>query len=343
MQLAWFLPSILMGLVMTVATGTWQGLLFSATALLAWPIMARARRRLELDLTAPIEITETHVYLGDVQLPRWQVFWRQEWHDALFRRLRTSLQSQQVQRDLEGSSNWQLPQSGGFVVGATLEGIPVELVLRDQHAHLLILGPTGTGKSKLLTQMLQSHFSPTAPFEADTRSGQSLPSEFWLFDFKGGEALRRFAATSKVSRFVTDIDGHDSASLWAGIGAELQRRESLLARGSGLESRLFLIIDELAEALRGHASAQAELSSLLSRGRSLGFHLIATSQSLHSLPRAMLANVGAHMLLGKPDPMLLMQLGLKSAAETESNISGWLSAVLHRSTQNPVGFIFPNQ
>ncbi len=332
-----------MGLVMAVSTGTWQGLLFSATALLAWPIMARARRRLEVDLTAPIEITGTHVYLGDVQLPRWQIFWRQEWHDALYRRLKTSLQAQQVQRDLQGSSGWQMPSRGGFVMGATLDGSPVELVLCDQDSHLLILGPTGTGKSKLLNHMLQSHLAQKALPQAEPRSGPGRPSEFWLFDFKGGAALRRFASNSMVSRFVTDIDGHDPALLWAGIGVELQRRESLLAQVGAIETSLFLVIDELAEALRGHASAQAELTSLLSRGRSLGFHLIATSQSLHSLPRAMLANVGSHVLLGKPDPMLLMQLGLKSAAETESNISGWLSAVLHRSTQNPVGFIFPNQ
>lgn len=335
MQIAWLIPSLVFGVVMAATTGAWQMLAFALSSVAIMPFVLRARRKRDFNTSGAIEITDTHVFIGDHQLPRWQIFWRQEWHDVLFRRLRPELLSRLAIGRLEGDSSWLIPVDGGFVIGANQAGNPIEIQLCNQDSHLLIVGPTGAGKSQLLSQMLRGHLAAAG-------QNRDLPaSSFWLYDFKGGAALSEFEGDRAVAKFITDIDGHDSNEVWDWVKVELIRRERLVAAGSVLDSSLYLVIDELAEALASSSLASAALASLLARGRSLRFHLIAASQSLQGLPRHMLMNFGAHILLGRHDPMLLVQLGIKGIAEQSFNFEGWITGVVATSAGKPQSFIFP--
>ena len=332
MQFVWLVPSVILGLVAGPTTGAWHMLALALLSLIIFSLAARSRRSRDVDLSKPIDIVDGLVYIGDSQLPRWQIFWKQEWHDALYRKLKPELQTRRTIARLTEAHQWLEQTPGGFTVGATESGEPVTLKLDGAEAHLLVIGATGSGKSILLKQLVSGALASPEALEGRFR--------FWLLDFKGGAAFAGYSTSPAVERYVTDIDDHDPVELWKQVGAELSRRETALARGAAIEDQLFIVIDELAEVFLRSPNAQPALSSLLARGRSLGMHLIAASQALTGVSQAMLANFGVRILLGRADPVTQSQLGFRSAADRLELPSGWLSGQLNFSSNVSTRFIF---
>jgi hypothetical protein len=106
---------------------------------------------------------------------------------------------------------------------------------------------------------------------------------------------------------------------------------------------LVLVIDEL-QALLQVSTIQVALEDIAARGRSLGVHLLVSSQSLHGIPRSLLVNLGLRIAVGKPDPIDLAQLGIPRNVEGLDDellsAADWISA--QYSTPKKTGnFLFP--
>jgi S-DNA-T family DNA segregation ATPase FtsK/SpoIIIE len=301
MQLAWMLPSMLFGLVFAASTGTWHFALLSLASPLVWLISRRISALRQVDESAAVLFEPGSVSIGDYQLPTRQIFWKREWNERVY---------------------------AAYIAANLAPQFDFKLDLAENGLHALIIGPTGSGKSQLiklwLRQLIAAH--PTC--------------ELWLYDFKGGAGLGGFIHQPQVRKFVTDIDGHDRASVWSAIELELAARAGQLAAvgASRIEDlpaqsmpRLFVLVDELAAALAESVQAHSALTAVVARGRSLGVHFIGASQTLQSIPRAMLANIRARIALGEIDPVDASLLALKRPPETVLAPDGWALGLLQTS------------
>ncbi|WP_423922299.1 FtsK/SpoIIIE domain-containing protein [Frigoribacterium sp. 2-23] len=170
------------------------------------------------------------------------------------------------------------------VVGDSIDGA-FAFDLRSDGPHGLVAGTTGSGKSELL-QTIVASLAATNPPDDMT---------FVLIDYKGGAAFRDFVPMPHTVGMVTDLDAHLVERALASLGAELHRRERLLAladtkdiedytdarrRGEPLEPlpRLVIVIDEFASLVRELQDFVPGLVNIAQRGRSLGIHLILATQ-----------------------------------------------------------------
>jgi S-DNA-T family DNA segregation ATPase FtsK/SpoIIIE len=170
--------------------------------------------------------------------------------------------------------------------------------------HGLVIGCTGSGKSELLRTLLVA------------AAHQSPPEELalLLIDYKGGAAFAELARLPHVAGVLTNLssDPHAIVRTCASLRAELRRRQQVL-RGAGvgdIESyrayaagmpsppppmpRLLVVVDEYAELIEESPEALDVLTALGRLGRSLGIHLLLSSQRLDD---GRLRGLDAHLRL----------------------------------------------
>jgi hypothetical protein len=209
--------------------------------------------------------------------------------------------------------------------------------LGSQSAHLIIVGPTGSGKSELLKLLIHSLL-------------EDRLCDLVLFDFKGGATLESFQDFSLG--LATDLDSDSQQKLWDLVSGELATRERLFAeeKVSTLEQfnqgqrqlpELVVVVDEFSAALASGAKAVACLEDMAARGRSLGVHLIGATQSLTGIPRSMLTNFRARIAMKSADPIDLVQLGINPNKQELVTVPGWARAFSISGNNPAEGFYFP--
>ncbi|APF40216.1 hypothetical protein BHE16_03345 [Neomicrococcus aestuarii] len=188
---------------------------------------------------------------------------------------------------------------------AASSGNGLKLDLATDGPHMLVAGTSGSGKSEALKSMVWSI----------TRN--YLPSDvaFFHFDFKGGSTLGEFAALPHTISVETDLTRADASRMIRGIRSELSRREHLFQKQGVADypswraiadtrndlpkiSRLVIVVDELRMLLSAMPEAMNELASISTIGRSLGVHLVlSTQRPLGVVSPDIRANIGISVLL----------------------------------------------
>jgi energy-coupling factor transporter ATP-binding protein EcfA2 len=313
MQFAWMLPSVLFGVYLGVSSGGWHMLFMSLGSAMVWFGAKRFNDSREIDLSEPVSFDGPDVWIGDYQLPKYEIFWKKKWHPVVY---------------------------AAYLAKTNAPSFELSLELESGIGHCLIIGPTGSGKSELLKLLLGQVIN------------SNTQAELTLIDFKGGATFNRYASNAQVKNLASDIDGHDPEQFWQSIQAEVGRRElSLAAMGvSRIEDltalgkpmpRHYIFIDELVAALAESPRASGALNAVAARGRSLGIHLVVATQTTQGIPRSMLTNLRAKIALAEADPIELAQLNLKRPAEQLQVPAGWGSGIVQGPGKPSTYFYFP--
>ena len=182
-------------------------------------------------------------------------------------------------------ARWRMGgQSTLAVIGESYDGA-FGLDIRKDGPHGLIAGTTGSGKSELLQTIV------AALAVANTPENMT----FVLVDYKGGAAFKDCVHLPHTVGMVTDLDAHLVERALESLGAELHRREHILAAADAKDiedyqdlvrrdpshqpvPRLLIVIDEFASMVRDLPDFVTGLVNIAQRGRSLGIHLLLATQ-----------------------------------------------------------------
>ena len=343
MQWIWYLPSMLIGLGFGFSSGYWQLALISVLMLLILiGTQGYKNRYPQFDENSVVHVSNAAVAIGNRVLPRFQFLWKAQWHQLLLAELskastgdRFAIALDRIKQDrfrVEGVGEGKLVSW----IGAN-ESRELVLDLVSDGPHLIVVGPTGSGKSEFLRLLLTS-----------LRATQDF--KLALFDYKGGAALEEFAEDS--IGIATDFDQESQLALFTLLANELADRERLFAntKCSSIEtyvaaghdlSRLVVVVDEFVAALASGPKALATIEDIAARGRALGVHLVAATQSLSGVSRAMLTNLRARVAMSSSDPIDIVQLGINPGKHKNLNVSGWASGIVYCGTDQAESFSFP--
>lgn len=334
----WFalIPGLLLGVVMALVTGMWQFALFTFVSVLSagltMALMRKKGKEPDLDFSdQPLWVTPSALAIGDKVLSKSGWLFKEQYSDLFFEHFSKLAAEREVRnrtQELESSfykSNrvGQLPFWAGVAEGNNLE---FDLVQDGPHA--LIVGSTGSGKSEFLKLITSSMLVGVLPGKL----------QLVLVDFKGGAALRGLNEHPASLTLVTDLEEGRHERFWLYLSGELKRRERLLA-SAGVASidslpelaRMIVLADELPAIITSHPLAIGTLDSIAARGRSLGVHLIATSQSLSGIPRSLITNLSMRFALGSMDPgdLISMLPSIRAGVSNSSRaIAIWGSSTI---------------
>lgn len=163
---------------------------------------------------------------------------------------------------------------------------PVDIDFVADGPHALIGGTTGSGKSELLSALVAAAAAAAPPNQV----------RFLLFDFKGGATFQFFERLPHVVKVVSDLDASLADRALVLLHAELDYRKRLFAGVSDIREyrrvqrtaagaqredvpRLIVIIDEFGEMKNHVADYDQQLASVARIGRSLGVHLVLSTQT----------------------------------------------------------------
>jgi energy-coupling factor transporter ATP-binding protein EcfA2 len=341
MQLIWYLPSLIIGLTAGVSSGYWQLALISTlmvSLMLGGSLYKNRYPVFEPD--SRIDISVGQVAIANRVLPRFELFWKKQWHELLLanhaRQLAPDFLAWTKDQIFEHGFDLDPAKSLQLWIGANNSSQKV-LSLATAGPHLIIVGPTGSGKSELLKLLIYSLL-------------QQSSCDLVLFDFKGGATLESFE--QHAVGLATDLETPKQVQLWDFVAGELEKREQIFAsrQVSGIEqfielgeqmSEIVVVVDEFAAALATGVKAISCLEDVCARGRSLGVHLIAATQSLTGIPRSMLTNLRARIAMASSDPIDLVQLGMNPGKLALASVPGWGSGYLATANTSTEGFYFP--
>lgn len=268
-----------MGLVLALTTGYWQmfgfGALNAVTSVFAHRFRGGGQSSL-LEQQAQLEIRGNRFIRNGRRLPRSTLLWSRSAKADVVAYLNDRAQGgvrQQLSRLYSES------KSEVICLGLTETRAALFLDWKT-HPHTLIIGPTGSGKSALLSRML----SELNKFEVG----------LWLFDYKAGETIDENRGLLQAARSASSGNPNELSHAWRDLLRELD------ACSTGQAAKNVLVIEELATALEDPQTA-ATITQLAAQGRSVGLRIIATNQSSSGIPRNLIVNLGNRILLDGTD------------------------------------------
>jgi hypothetical protein len=270
--LLYFLPSLGYAVFLSLNSGNPTLLFLVAGSVLA---MQLGRGFSSIRPDGDLEFLGNRVRIGGRLLPRAPGLWPAPVRDRIYLAVcaRDADQLEAFERER---------QLGGLLLGVDLNGQPLRLELADHRAHLLVIGPTGSGKTILLRQL------------AAGWSGSC-----WVVDYKGGMG---FAGHPAVQALVTNLS-ENRTEFWAALNQLLDRREA-----GEVGQRLLIVVDELGAVIQ-ERDAASSLERVVTKGRSLGVHLMAANQTLSGVSRNILTNCQLRVGVGNVDTVDRAQLG----------------------------------
>ncbi|MFC7486739.1 FtsK/SpoIIIE domain-containing protein [Knoellia sp. CPCC 206453] len=201
------------------------------------------------------------------------------------------------------SEHWRGGDGAPLARVGRLAGDVWTIDLATDGPHLLVGGTTGSGKSELLRTLVTSLALECSPEDMT----------FVLVDYKGGSAFGECADLPHTVGLVTNLDEGLARRALISLGAEITRREGLLAasgardfadhrRRVGGLPRLVIVIDEfrlLADELPDFVDGVVSLAAV---GRSLGVHLVlATQRPAGAITADIQANVNLRIAMRMRD------------------------------------------
>lgn len=300
----WYLPSIAIGLAYGFGTGNWIMLAVSLlTVAIAW-FSSQLKKPLP---EGNVQLVGDRVLLGEKRLSKFQNLWSlgQKVKVVEYFSQKSTCDLNELQRLRLGG--WSLNENNRYLVG-----INTVFDLAEGAGHLLIIGPTGSGKSELIHLVIAT-LDPQV--------------ELAVADFKGGAVLTEITG---IGIFTSDIETREHQdAFWKKLLENLSQREKKL-KEAGIsnwsqnerlklgEARLLVIVDEAVVAIRSSTLALDAISRIATKGRSLGAHLILSSQSLIGIPREVLINLRSRLALAGTDEVELLQLGCREKITTST-------------------------
>lgn len=229
--------------------------------------------------------------------------------------------------DIDIDSAWAPRPRSSFLrvqIGTDDHGHPVMLDLKESAhygmgPHGLAIGATGSGKSELLRTLVLGLCTGHGPEDVN----------LVLVDYKGGAAFAPFADLPHVAGVITNLgdDANLVERVYASLEGEVKRRQQLLKDAGNLADitsyrrkraksgddeqmealpHLVIIIDEFGELLTARPDFIDLFLSIGRIGRSIGVHLLLSSQRIES-----------GKLRGL-DTYLSYRIGLRTLSEAES-------------------------
>lgn len=303
MSLLWLIPSLVAGVAMALFTHSWLFLVFSLITTLTsfWSMRLRSAKPLE----GMVHISGAGVAIGNKVLPRSTFFWKPEWRQQVLDAVNQQLAAQKAALFTQELVQNSFRLDGGRPISA-FAGFgskgAVSFNLAEDEPHLLVIGPTGSGKSRWLELHISSLISSHSEIG------------FWHADYKGGATLGKFATHHSCIKYTTDLAAE--GSFWMELADALHQRErDFVSNGiSRIEhggfQRQIVVVDELLAALRSSSLAASTIEAIATRGRSLGIHLIVATQGTSGLGRVLLTNLRAKLVMFGTDTVDLAQLGI---------------------------------
>ena len=225
-----------------------------------------------------------------------------------------------------GPSLWQPRSSRDFLrvpIGLDDYGAPLLLDLKESAQlgmgpHGICIGATGSGKSEMLRTLVLALALAHPPEDLS----------MVLVDYKGGAAFASFEPLPHVAGIIDNLadDAQLTERARASIAGEVVRRQEMLRDAGSSPSishyrelrrtrpelppmpHLFVVIDEFGELLSADPEFVELLISIGRIGRSIGVHLLLSSQRIE-----------AGRLRGL-DTYLSYRIGLRTFSESESNV-----------------------
>lgn len=201
------------------------------------------------------------------------------------------------------AEHWRAGEGAPVASIGRLAGSEWTVNLATDGPHLLVGGTTGSGKSELLRTLVTSLALECSPQDMT----------FVLIDYKGGSAFGQCADLPHTVGYVTNLDEGLARRALTSLGAEITRREGLLAasgardfddhrRRAGGLPRLVIVIDEfrlLADELPDFVDGMVSIAAV---GRSLGVHLVlATQRPAGAITADIQANVNLRIAMRMRD------------------------------------------
>jgi len=185
----------------------------------------------------------------------------------------------------DGSSKKLIMPIGWLDIPSQCKQIPLEVDFNKGDGHLWVVGSPGSGKSKTLTTILYSLTVTHQPDEA----------QVYIIEYGSG-ALKVFDGFPHVGAVIRVNEQERLERLLRHIEEEMRHRASQDETRTISRPEIFLVVNNFAELRANYPDLSDQIARFVS-GKSMGIHLIISSNRSSDVPRAISDNISRRLVL----------------------------------------------